>query len=43
MRVFGETHRHPIELDAVLVDQVVIGGVGAGEPYRQETMLQLPP
>src|SRR5271169_5728679 len=32
MRVLGEAHRRPIELDAVLVDQVVIGGVGAGEP-----------
>jgi len=32
VRVLGEAHRRPIELDAVLIDQVVIGGVGAGKP-----------
>src|ERR1700730_9422362 len=32
VRVLGEAHRGPIELEAVRIDQVVIRGVGAGEP-----------
>ena len=29
--ILGEAHGRPIDLDAVLVDEVVIGGVGAGK------------
>src|SRR5258708_40322628 len=31
MSIFRDAHRLPVELDAVLIDEVVVGGVGAGE------------
>src|SRR5258706_14034423 len=31
VRVFGKAHRRSIDLDAVLIDEVVIGCISAGE------------